>query len=64
VQALVVKLAVAPYVPAGQDVHVVDTVAPDIVEYDPVGQLTQLVDPVLDWYLPAAQMVHDPAVPE
>jgi hypothetical protein len=60
VHAVVVKPAVAPYVPAGQDVH---DVAP-ATAYEPAAQLKQLVDPVLDWYLPAAQIVHDPAVPE
>ena len=53
---------VETYLPATHDVQMDEPLAPDEVEYVPAPQLTQVVDPVDGWNLPAAQNMHPEAV--
>jgi hypothetical protein len=42
--------------------HLVQMMAPVLVETDPAAHATQAVDAWLLWYLPAAHGVHAPAI--
>lgn len=51
----------AEALPTGQRAHTLELLAPSARELEPAAQLVQLEEPVPDWYLPAAQLVHVPA---
>jgi len=60
VQLLTAELAFSELEFAGQETHVVATVAPVVVEYVPVKQSVHAVLPITVLYFPATQAVHGP----
>ena len=52
--------SVLEYVPARQDVHVLDATAPTAVEYLPATQSVHAVLPVAPLYFPETHLVHVP----
>jgi hypothetical protein len=60
VQLPTAELAFGALVPAGQETHVVATVAPVVVEYVPVKQSVHAVLPITVLYFPATHAAHGP----
>ena len=60
VQSLCALLPTGELELAGQLPHVLEDVAPEVVEYLPLTQLVHTVTAVASEYLPAAQFTHDP----
>jgi hypothetical protein len=60
VQTATVELATGELELVGHVIHVVDTVAPVLVEYVPAPQSVHAALPVLVLYFPATQAAHEP----